>query len=198
VDSSATSPSLLVRIRRTTDSAAWSQFVRIYSPLIYRYCRRCGLQDSDAADITQNVMHTVMRTIGTFEYDAARGRFRGWLRAVTRSRINDWIERRERQPAGTGDTGVEQRLRELADPAGEEDFWEGEHRQCLFDWAVEQVRDEFEDSTWQAFWRTSVEGAGTPQVARDLGLSVGAVYVARSRVLARLREKIQQIEGDVH
>ncbi len=184
-----------MRIRRTTDAAAWSQFVRIYSPLIYRYARRYGLQDSDAADVTQDVMHSLMRSLPTFEYDAARGTFRGWLRQVTRSRIQDWAHHRGRQPAGSGDTAVQQQLGEHPDERADEDFWETEHRRCLFDWAAEQVRDEFQASTWQAFWRTSVEARESLVVAEQLGLSVGAVYIARSRVLARLREKIRQVEG---
>lgn len=194
MDSQATSPSLLVRIRRTEDAAAWSQFVGIYSPLIYRYARRCGLQDFDAADITQDVMHTVMRTIGAFEYDAAKGAFRGWLRQVTRSRVQDWLERRGRQPAGSGDTAVQQQLGELPDPRPGDDFWEHEHRRCLFDWAAGQVRPEFQETTWQAFWRTSVDGRETRAVAAELNMTAGAVYIARSRVLSRLRETIEQVE----
>jgi RNA polymerase sigma-70 factor (ECF subfamily) len=195
LDSPVTSPTLLVRLRRSADAQAWSQFVQIYSPLVYRYARRAGLQDSDAGDITQDVMHTVMRTIGDFNYDADRGAFRGWLRQVARSRIQDLFRRAHRQPTGSGDTGVYEQLAATAGPNDDEHYWEQEHRRCLFDWAAGQVQGEFQDGTWQAFWRTSVEGRETKDVAVELGLSVGSVYVARSRVLARLRKKVAQIEG---
>jgi RNA polymerase sigma-70 factor (ECF subfamily) len=195
VDSPVTNPTLLVRLRRSADAQAWSQFVQIYSPLVYRYARRAGLQDSDAADITQDVMHTVMRSIAGFNYDADRGAFRGWLRQVTRTRIQDLFRREHRQPVGSGDTGVHEQLAAAPGSNDDQQFWEQEHRSCLFDWAAGQVQGEFQDGTWQAFWRTSVEGRETKDVAAELGLSVGSVYVARSRVLARLREKVAQIEG---
>jgi RNA polymerase sigma-70 factor (ECF subfamily) len=194
-DSDATRPSLLVRIRDAGDGQAWSQFVRVYSPLVYRYVRRRGVQDADAADVTQDVLRTIARSIGRFDYDRRKGSFRSWLMSVARSRLCDFLADRGRQTCGSGETGVQRLLEEQPDAADEQEIWEQEYQRCLFNWAAEQIRDEFQDSTWQAFWQTSVEGKDTRQVARSLDMTVGAVYIARSRVLARLRKQIEQIEA---
>jgi RNA polymerase sigma-70 factor (ECF subfamily) len=194
-DSDATRPSLLVRIRDAGDGQAWSQFVRVYSPLVYRYVRRRGLQDADAADVTQDVLRTVTRSIERFDYDRRKGSFRSWLMSVARTRLCDFLADRGRHATGSGETGVHRLLEEQPDAADEEEAWEQEYRRCLFDRAAEQVRNEFQDSTWQAFWQTNVKGKDTKQVARSLNMTVGAVYIARSRVLARLRKQIEQIES---
>ncbi len=191
-DSQVTRPSLLVRIRDPQDAEAWSQFVKVYSPLVYRYARRRGLQDADAADLTQDVLRTVTRSIKRFEYDPARGTFRGWLMSVTRTRLCDFLARR--QASGSGDTKVVQLLQQLPAPQDEEERWEREYRKCVFEWAAGQIRGEFQDSTWDAFWQTSVEGRETKEVSRSLGITVGAVYIARSRVLARLKKQIAKAE----
>jgi RNA polymerase sigma-70 factor (ECF subfamily) len=193
-DSQATRPSLLVRIRDRQDAEAWSQFVRIYSPLVYGFARSHGLQDADAADLTQEVMRTVARSIGRFDYDRRRGSFRGWLKSVARSRLHDLFARRRRQTPGTGDTAVARLLDEQPSGEEEEGFWERAYRRSVFDWAAGQIRGDFQDSTWQAFWKTSVEGIDTKQVAESLGMTVGAVYIARSRVLARLRKQIEEVD----
>ena len=193
-DSDTTRPSLLVRIRDAGDGQAWSQFVRVYSPLVYRYVRRRGLQDADASDVTQDVLRTVARSIGRFDYDRRKGSFRSWLISVVRTRLCDFMADRGRQACGSGETGVQRLLEEQPDAADEEEIWEQEYQRCLFDRAAEQIRDEFQDSTWQAFWQTSIEGKNTRQVARSLDMTVGAVYIARSRVLARLKKQIERIE----
>lgn len=188
-----TRPSLLVRIRDFRDEAAWSEFSLLYTPLIYRFARRSGLQDADAVLVTQDVLVTVARTIHRFEYDRAVGSFRGWLKVVTRSRISDFMQAQGRHVQGTGDTGVLQVIDAQPDES-QPDLWEREFRRSLFEWAVERIRFEFEDTTWQAFWMTSVDAKETKDVAEELELSVGAVYIARSRVLARLRQEIRQVD----
>jgi RNA polymerase sigma factor (sigma-70 family) len=189
-----TRPSLLVCLRDPHDSRAWSQFVAIYSPLVYRLARRHGLQETDAADVTQDVFCAVARGIRQFDYDPRKGSFRGWLVVVARSKLQDFLRKRQGKNQGIGGTEA-RKLIELQ-PAGdcEEAFVEQEHRRCLFDWAVGQIQSDFQASTWQAFWQTSVEGKGSREVADSLGMTVGAVYIARSRVLAKLKQTIQQIE----
>ena len=193
-ESQLTRPSLLIRVRDARDGPTWLQFVQIYSPLVYRYARRRGLQDSDAADVTQDVLQTVARTIGRFDYDRQKGTFRSWLMSVARTRLCDFVDRRGRQVSGSGDTRFQKTLEQQ--PAGDDeaDRWERDYRKCLFDWAAEQVRGEFQDSTWQAFWQTNIDGKDTKEVARSLGMTVGAVYIARSRVLARLKKQIEQVK----
>jgi RNA polymerase sigma-70 factor (ECF subfamily) len=191
----ATRPSLLVRIRDAGDGPAWSRFVEIYAPLIYRYARRQGLQDADAADLTQDVLAAVSHGIRRLEYDPGRGSFRGWLFTVTRNKLRTWWQRRNRQEQAGGDTEALQLLQEQ--PAIEDaSAWESEYRQRLFSWAAAQVRGTVEKSTWQAFWQTAVEGKKAGQASDALGMSVAAVYMARSRVLARLKELVQEVLGE--
>jgi RNA polymerase sigma-70 factor (ECF subfamily) len=185
---------LLRRIRDPNDRLAWGEFVRAYAPLIHAYGRRHGLQDSDAADLTQEVLHRVARASAAFEYDPAKGSFRGWLLAVTRNELRKLAARKARQASGAGDTNVLRLLEQQAD-AADEDAWQREYQWNLFQWAANKVRGEFREPTWQAFWRTAVLAHDIDQAARELGLSPGAVYVARSRVTARIRQEIEAVEG---
>lgn len=192
-DAPETRPSLLLRLRDTQDSAAWAQFVDVYAPLVYGFGRRHGLQDADAADLTQDVLRAVASAASRLEYDPERGSFRGWLFTIARNKLRNFLAARQRQVQGSGDTGIQQQLQEQPD-ASESGDWDREYEQRLFAWAAGHVRGSFADATWQAFWRTAVEGRKPAEVAVALGVSVGAVYIARSRVLARLREKIQQLQ----
>ena len=190
-----TRPSLLVRIRDAADREAWRQFVDLYAPLVYRFARRRGLQDADAADLAQDVLHAVARSSERLEYDPRKGSFRGWLFTVARNKLHTFLRRRERQRRRTADVPVDRLAEEPAAPESEEEaLWEQEYQQRLFDWAAEQVRGHFQNRTWQAFWRTAVEGRSPREVAEALGLSVGAVYIAKSRVLARLKEQVQLMQ----
>jgi RNA polymerase sigma-70 factor (ECF subfamily) len=192
-DALLTRPTLLVRIRDPHDHEAWQRFIDLYGPLVYRFVRLRGLQDADAADLTQEVFQTVARTARRLDYDPALGTFRGWLYSVTRHKLYDFLEKGRHQTAGSGDTDAQRRLEELPGPDGEAEDWEREHQRQLFHWAANQVRDSFAEQTWRAFWATAVEGRSGQEVADELKMSVGAVYVARSRVLARLTKKIQEV-----
>ena len=194
-DEPATSPSLLIRIRDRGDHPAWSQFVAIYQPLIHGFARKHGLQEADAADLTQEVLRAVARSAGRFDYDPRRGTFRGWLFTVVRNKLRNFLEARQRQVQGSGDTGVEAALNQQPTPAdGPEAEWDREYERRLFTWAAEQVKGTVQESTWQAFWQTAVEGKAGQEVAQSLGLTVAAVYLAKSRVMARLKEQIRQLQ----
>jgi RNA polymerase sigma factor (sigma-70 family) len=193
-ESPTTRASLLVRIREAGDSQAWAEFLEVYAPLLYSWGRRYGLQDADAADLTQDVLRIVVGQIQRFAYDPCRGSFRGWLFAVARNQLRKLAQGRRRQAQGSGDTELLQALAEQAAPAAELAAWEREYQERLFDWAAAKVRDGFAESTWRAFWRTAVEGQGAREVGAELGLSVGAVYIAKSRVLARIKEEIRRLE----
>lgn len=190
-----TQPSLLLRIRDPRDAQAWARFVELYTPFLFGVCKQQGLQSADASDVTQEVMRTVASAIPRFRYDPDRGAFRNWLFTVARSRINDFFRARQRQPVGTGESAVHELLEEQPDESGEDD-WEQSWRQHVLSWAAERVRGEFEPATWRAFWATAVEGRAVKDVAAELGLSAGAVYIARSRVTARLRGVVE--EADEH
>jgi RNA polymerase sigma factor (sigma-70 family) len=191
----ATRATLLLRIRNPQDHLAWGEFVTLYAPLIHAYGRRQGLQDSDAADVTQEVLSRVARSAAGFEYDPARGSFRGWLLTITRNEVRKLADRRTRDTRGTGDSDVRQFLEQQPDPQDEE-IWQQDYQWNLFQWVADKVRGEFREATWQAFWRTAVLDQEVDCVATELQLSPGAVYVARSRVTARIREAIHAIEGE--
>jgi RNA polymerase sigma-70 factor (ECF subfamily) len=194
-DAPTTRPSLLLRLRDPRDARAWTEFVQVYAPLVYGYGRKQGLQDADAADLTQEVLRAVSSAVGRFEYDPERGSFRGWLLTVVRSKLRTFLDRRRRQCQGSGDTTAQHLLEEQPAPA-DDAGWEHNYERRLFIWAAEQVRREVQESTWQAFWQTAVEGRSGKQVAAALGLSVAAVYLAKSRVMTRLRERVVQLQGD--
>jgi RNA polymerase sigma factor (sigma-70 family) len=183
-----TRPSLLLRLRDAADAEAWHLFVDLYAPLVYGLYRRHGLQDADAADLTQDVFRRVADAVRALDYDPRKGTFRGWLHTVARNRLRDWLARRCER--GSGDSAVQQRLEEQPAPPAADPDWDRDYERRVFAWAAGQVRHEFRDSTWQAFWLTAVEGRSGPAAAAALGLSLGAVQVAKSRVLARLKEVV--------
>jgi RNA polymerase sigma-70 factor (ECF subfamily) len=193
----STRPSLLVRIRDARDGQAWAEFVDLYAPLVYGFGRRHGLQDADAADLTQEVLRAVAGAVPRLEYDPQRGSFRGWLFTVVRNKLRNFVAGRKKHGQGSGDSETRAWLEEQPAPKDEQAaLWGQEYESRLFTWAAAQVRGGFEDRTWQAFWQTAVEGRSPKETAQDLGMTVGAVYIARSRVLARLREQIQQLQPE--
>lgn len=196
-DSLSTRHSLLIQIRDLTNTGAWTQFVDAYAPLVYRYARRQGLQDADAADITQDVLRSVVRTAGEFVYDPQRGRFRTWLYTVARNKVINFLDKTRHAARTASDTATWQQIHEQPDPQSDDQSqWDLDYERRMFDWACERVRHEFRDATWQAFWLTAVEGQPPAEVAAQLELSVGAVYVAKSRVLAAMKAEVERLVGE--
>ena len=186
-----TRASLLVRLREPGDAEGWREFVRVYGPVIYGYARKRQVQDADAADLMQEVLRSVMKAARQFDYDPKRGSFRSWLFTVTHNKLVDF---RERQGRGQGAGGTTAQERIDQQPAAEDQsLWDEEYRRCLFALAAEQVRGEFEEATWKAFWAAAVDGKKPQDVAAGLGLSVGAVYIAKSRVQARIKERVREL-----
>jgi RNA polymerase sigma-70 factor (ECF subfamily) len=193
----STRPSLLVRLKAPGDERAWVEFVEIYEPLIFRLARRRGLQPADADDLTQDVLRAVAGAIERWEHDPERGSFRAWLYRITRNLIVNLLAARRRQSAsfGTGRTDMVALLEAQPAPDCEDSaLFDLEYRRRVFTRAAERVRRSIQETTWLAFWRTGVEGQDVSAVASSLGLSPGAVYVARSRVMAKLRQEIEKIE----
>jgi RNA polymerase sigma factor (sigma-70 family) len=196
-DALLTRASLLARLGDPDDRAAWRQFVELYGGLVYGFARQRGLQDADAADLTQEVFLAVSQAMGRWRYDPRQGTFRGWLHGITRNKVIRFLQDRRSQPVGSGDTDAQMRLAEKPSLCADSDGdWEREFQRQLFRLAVTHIRDSFAPTTWMAFWRTAVEGKSGAAVSEELGLSVGAVYVARSRVLARLTEQVQQMRTE--
>jgi RNA polymerase sigma-70 factor (ECF subfamily) len=181
-----TPASLLERLRQPAEGQAWERFVALYTPLIYSWGRHVGLQDQDAADLVQEVFLKLVRVLPDFRYDA-RESFRAWLRTVT---LNTWRDRRKRR----GDRplpGDEAALAGVAAPEDPESFWEAGYRRQLVGRALALMETDFRPTTWKAFWEQVVVGRPARAVASELGLSPGAAYAAKFRVLDRLRQELQ-------
>jgi RNA polymerase sigma-70 factor (ECF subfamily) len=190
-----TRPSLLIRLHGPRDEQAWAEFTAIYAPLIERLARHRGLQDADAADLVQEVLRTVARAIERNAFDPARGSFRGWLFRIARNLMINFLISQRRHPQGSGDSNMQRLLEEWPAPDIEDSaLFDVEYKRQLLYWAAEQLRGEFTELTWQAFWQTGVEGRSAKEVADALGTTIGTVYHYKSRVMARLRRKIEQVE----
>src|SRR5437763_1361047 len=157
-DIPSTRASLLVRLRDPRDAAAWTEFVDLYVPLIYGYLRKQGLQDADAVDLSQDVISAVAGAVGRLDYDPARGSFRTWLFTVVRRKLSNWRRAQKHRPRGSGDTTTHRLLEQCPAPEGGEAEWETEWQQRVYAWACEQIRKSVSEATWQAFWRTAIDG----------------------------------------
>ncbi len=190
-DSPQTRPSLLLRLGNPQDDQAWREFSAIYEPLVYRLARQRGLQDADAADLVQDVMRAVARGIDRWDPDPRLGSFRGWLFRIARNLMINFLTGRQRRAWAAGDGCLDDLLSQAPAPNGEDStLFDLEYKRQLFHWGAVEIREEFTPTTWNAFWSTSVEGEPIKSAAARLGLSTGAVYIARCRVLARLREVV--------
>ena len=188
-----TRATLLLRLRDANDSEAWSGFVRDYGPMLYRFVRSRGLQDADAADIVQDVLRSVGQAIERLEYDKQRGGFRAWLFTITRNKLASFFERRRRAGATPQDTDQYELLtQESGGPNELHEQWELEHQRQLAETAMQRVKPTMEPKSWAAFELTAIQGQSADEVAGLLGMSKGALYVARSRVIAKLRSEIQR------
>lgn len=188
--SSSTSTSLLGRAEAGEDQA-WRRLVDLYSPLVYEWCRRHGLQAEDAGDVAQEVFAAVARSIEGFRRDRPNDSFRGWLWTITRNKIRDYFRNRKGQPDAQGGTGAQMRLAELPEqpPDASISSVPGGGGDSLQRRAIELVRAGVEERTWQAFWRVAVEGEAAAAVAQQLGISVQAVYDAKYRIRRKIRQE---------
>lgn len=185
-----TSASLLDRLKSDPQSAAWQRLVEIYQPLVRGWLRRQSLIESDADDLVQEVMAVVVRRLPDFEHNGRVGAFRTWLKSITTNCLRDHWRSGRRRPRGTGDSDFQQVLAQLEDPASSlSQAWDQEHDRHVTRKLLEMLRGDFEPTTWQAFQRTALEGAAAAEVAKELGISSNAVFIAKSRVLARLRQE---------
>lgn len=180
-----TSTSLLRRLRETQDEKAWTRFVDLYGPLIFYWGRQHGLNSTDAADLVQDVMTVLVAKLPAFEYDP-RKRFRGWLRTITLNRLRDAARRKAAVP------GFEspEMLKSQAASGKEGLFEETEYRSYIATRALHLMRSEFREEIWQACWKQVVEGKTASEVASELHLTINTAYLAKSRVLSRLREEL--------
>lgn len=191
-----TSESLLLRVRDPEDQGAWCEFDAIYRPIIYRVARRQGWQDSDAQDLAQRVMMSVAKAIPSWEKDPTKGGFRSWLYGIARNALITTLRQNQRGTA-VGGSEFLQRTQSLQAPRDElEMLVEQEHQRSKLRLAAEQILHEFKESSWRAFWLTTLEERSVVEAAQSLNISVGAVYAARSRIMRRLQEVTQSNRAD--
>lgn len=190
---SGTSPTLLTRLRRSpTDQAAWGAFVDRYGSMITAWCRRWGLQPADIDDVRQNILLDLSRQMSRFEYDPT-GSFRGWLKTICYRAWCDFCERR-RGDAGTGDTAVLELLQSVEARDNFLHEFEEEWDRELLESAMKAVRSRVQEHTWEVFRLMTQEDLSGPEVAERLGMKVGAVWVAKSKVQRMLRDEIRTLE----
>jgi RNA polymerase sigma-70 factor (ECF subfamily) len=180
-----TPPSLLERLRQSPEQATWERFVGLYTPLLYAWARRVGLRAAEAADLIQDVFAVLVEKLPTFQYDPERS-FRAWLRTLLMNRWRQHVRRRQLEQRVLDHTLTD----EIAEEEQTPEFEAEEYRRYLAGRALELMQAEFQPSTWKAFWEFVVHDRPAAEVAAELGLSVNAVYLARGRVLTRLRQEL--------
>jgi RNA polymerase sigma-70 factor (ECF subfamily) len=193
LETPTTRASLLVRLRDCNDRQAWEQFVDVYAPLIHAFLRQHGVQDADASDLTQEVLQKVCQASPGFNYDPSKGHFRGWLFTLVRNSLVDFARKRGIREQAAGGTSMVEFLN--AQPKHDEELsagWDLAWMKQMFARAAAVVREQVQPVTWQSFWMTAVEGKEVTEVAAQLGQTTASVYLARSRVMARLKEQIRQ------
>lgn len=187
--------SLLIRLRDAQNHAAWREFVELYQPVIYRLCRRRGVRHSDAEDLVQQVLILVARAVDRFDASSERGTFRGWLYRISHNVIVNFLSRDLPKNRATG--GDDNPVLSGAVEKENSSLVRMEVRRQLFREAAQRAREEFEESTFRAFWLTAVEDISIEDAATQLNKSTGAIYAARSRVLKRLRDIVQDLEREI-
>jgi RNA polymerase sigma-70 factor (ECF subfamily) len=191
-DDGSTSQSLLRDVKRA-DQAAWRRLVELYAPLVAALCRRWHVPNQDVADLVQEVFSAVAGNLEHFRKQRPADTFRGWLATITRNKTRDYFRRQAREPAGTGGTEASLRIQHVADQADEDGLAVVDDEPVfsnLVRRALESIRPGFHEHTWRAFWGVAVDGRAAADVAADLGMSQGAVRVAKLRVLVRLRREL--------
>ncbi len=188
---------LLERVQDTADGTAWSDFVDLYAPQIFSWCRRFHLQESDAADVTQDVLVKLVQKMRGFTYDPGRGRFRGWLKTVTGNTVRDMVSAKKRAAAAAGsDLDEVQWLNALVDEQATNELSErieAAYQSELLGIAEKIIELKVKPHTWKAYWLTAIDQVPATDAAKELGISVADVYVAKSRVIKMLREEVQRL-----
>ena len=190
-----TRESLLKRLQGTRDESAWGEFLLIYERLLMRLMRKRGLQETDARDTTQQVLLRINGAIERYQPDGNDASFRRWLFRIARNVVVTFLTQQSRQPVLLDDWSAAEQLEPALAPSAEMEWFQQEYEQQVLAWATEQVRCEFREATWLAFVQSSIEGRSIAEVAAGLKMSPGSVYVARSRIIARLRAKVEEFEA---
>ena len=188
--STSTSKSLLARLH-AQESSAWDRLIHLYAPLVWHWCRKMNLAEHDAADVLQEVFQAVALNFDRFRKNRPEDSLRAWLRTITKNKIIDHFRAEEREPKATGGTAAKVQLAEVPEKVLDDESPEEAvlHNELLHR-ALEGIQAEFKEATWRAFWRMAVDGQTAADVAQELGMTAGAVRVAKCRVLNRLRHEL--------
>jgi len=190
-----TRASLILRLSNKSDVEAWDEFVATYQPLVYRLAMRKGFQHADAQELVQDVMLAVSKAVDRWVPDASQARFRDWLFCIARNLMINFLTRGKHRALGSGHSGVMELLQQQCDPHCDESaLFDLEFRREVFQWAASQIKSTVRPHTWEAFWLSSVDGVSIEDVADQLGMTTGSVYIARSRVIHRLRERAKDFD----
>ncbi len=188
---------LLTRLKDETDTAAWREFVRLYGPVVYSFARKRGLSDADAADLMQVVLRDVAHNAGKIQYDPNHETFNDWLFAATCHTLTTFLSARKEQERPYWTAGSGSRVPAVPNRGPERDSdWNTEYQRQLAAKAMGLVKREFPLSTWLAFWKTEIDQRPAQDVGLELKMTAGAVYVAKSRVLARLHGEVQRLQTE--
>jgi RNA polymerase sigma-70 factor (ECF subfamily) len=187
-----TSASLLQRLRERADATAWQRLMDLYTPLIRGWLRRHNVMPVDSDDLVQEVLAVVVRRFPDFEHNRRTGAFRSWLKAITINCMRDFWRAKRVRPVAAGGPDVPDLLAQLEDPGSQlSQLWDREHDLHVTRRLLELIRPQFSAQTWTAFQRVALDGEAADVVAADLGITVNAVFIAKSRVLARLRQEAE-------
>lgn len=190
-----TSLTWLGRLTGSPTDGDWRQLLDVYGPLLRAWLTRTGVPAADHDDLAQEVLMVVVAKVGDFEYRGP-GAFRGWLRGILANRVGDYLRRESGRAAAGGGSDAREQLEALADPDSPlSRLWDREHDAHLTAQAMARVRPDFTDATWEAFARQVRDGRAAREVARELGMTVNAALVAKSRVLRRLRAELAGAVG---
>lgn len=185
-----TNPSLIVRLKSTRNELAWTEFVSVYEPFLRCLIQRRGVADRHVPDVTQQVLIAIARSVDGWRDDGDPASFRRWLSRVSRNVVLKFMSRERRHFGGQGGTDLQELLDRVPDVRDEQ---AGNYEYELVVWAAEQVRGEFRETSWKAFWATLIDVRPVADVAAELGVTRGSIYMSRSRIMARIRVKVREV-----
>ena len=194
VEKTNTRITLLHRLRDSDDDSSWAEFVEIYTPLLFAYCRKREIKSQDTADIVQDVFRSVSRAMQGFRYDPDKGRFRAWLFTVLRNTIINHFHKAKRVPVTSRETQLISRLE--AHEQDEATDWDHDYRLRLLNWAMEKIRSEFSERNWSIFTETALNERSPEEVAQEFGMKQNTVAVAKYRVMQRIRQLVQTVDPE--
>ena len=189
-----TRQSLIVRLKSEQNELAWRDFVCTYEGFLNQLAQRQGVPERHVPDITQQILLTIARSIDGWKDDGNAASFRRWLSTVSRNVVIRFMSRERKQAGGIGGSGLMAQLQNVEEKPDEQRVRQYQHE--LIVWAAEQVRHEFLETSWRAFWATVIEERPIDDVASELGVSPGSIYMSRSRIMARIRKKVAEVEND--